>query len=239
VRDVPILQEDAPRSFFSCLLQAPGVYTSKVGIEIQEEVVMRKAILTCGLVVLGLGLVTGAFAMEFSADMVSSSQGHTTTSKVFVKGQKFRMEPKGQPTYSIMRQDKQVVWMVMPDQKSYMEMKPNPSQQPRTEEKVRGEVSRKLLGPETIDGHPTQKYEVTYTEGGKTDKMFQWMATDIKFPVKMAAVDGSWTMEYRNINTGTQADSLFELPSGYKKMTMPSMPGMPKMPGKTGSGQGD
>jgi hypothetical protein len=68
------------------------------------------------------------------------------------------------------------------------------------------------------------------------------MATDIKFPVKMAAVDGSWTMEYKNINMGTQPDSLFELPSGYKKMTMPSMPGMPKMPkipGKAGPGQGD
>jgi hypothetical protein len=203
---------------------------------------MRKAILTCGLVGIVFCLITGAFAMEFSADMVSSTQGHSTTSKVFVKDQRFRMEPKGQPTYSITRGDKQVVWMVMPDQKSYMEMKLNPSQQPKTEEKVQGEVSRKLIGPETVDGHPTQKYEVTHTQGGKTEKMYQWMATDIKFPVKMAAVDGSWTMEYKNINMGTQPDSLFELPSGYKKMTMPSMPGMPKMPkipGKAGPGQGD
>ena len=199
---------------------------------------MRKAIPICGFVALILGLVTGAFAIEFSADMVSSAQGQTTTSKIFVKDQRFRMEPKGQPTYSIMRGDKQVVWMVMPDQNSYMEMKPSPSQQPKTEEKVRGEVSRKLIGPETVDGHPTQKYEVTYTEAGKTEKMHQWMATDIKFPVKMAAVDGSWTMEYKNINMGTQPDSLFEVPSGYKKMTMPSMPGMPnmpKMPGKQGN----
>lgn len=203
---------------------------------------MRKAVLTCGLVALGLGLVTGVFAMEFSADMVSSAHGQTSTSKVFVKDQRFRTETKGQTTYSIMRGDKQVVWMVMPDQKSYMEMKPNPNQQSRTEEKVRGEVSRKLIGPETVDGHPTQKYEVTYTRGDKTEKMYQWMATDIKFPVKTAAVDGSWTMEYKNINMGSQPDSLFELPSGYKKMTMPSMPGMPKMPkipGKTGPGQGE
>ena len=109
---------------------------------------------------------------------------------------------------------------------------------------MRGEVSRKLIGAETIDGHPTQKYEVTYTEAGKTEKMYQWMATDIKFPIKMAAVDGTWTMEYKNIKMGSQPARLFELPSDYKKMVTPSMPGMPstqgtpkmpKTPGKVGS----
>ena len=199
---------------------------------------MRKTALTGALFVLVLCVVTGAFAIEFSADMVSTTHGQTTTSKVFAKDQKFRMEPKGQPTYSIVRGDKQVVWMVMPDQKSYMEMKTNPGQQLKVEEKVQGEVSRKLIGAETVDGHPTQKYEVTYAERGKTDKLYQWMATDIKFPVKMAAVDGSWTMEYKNIKMGTQPASLFELPSGYNKMAVPSMPGAPKVPkapGKTGS----
>lgn len=206
---------------------------------------MRNVILICSSVVFSFFLVVSAIAMEFSADIVSSSQGHTATSKIFVKDQKSRMEPKGQPTYSIMRGDKQVVWMVMPDQKSYMEMKPNPGQQPRTEEKVGGEVSRKLIGSETVDGHPAQKYEVTYSESGKTEKMYQWMATDIKFPVKMAAVDGSWTVEYKNIKMAAQPDTLFEVPSDYKKMAMPampSMPGMPKMPklpGKTSPGQGE
>jgi hypothetical protein len=37
-------------------------------------------------------------------------------------------------------------------------------------------------------------------------------------------------MEYKNIKMGAQADSLFEVPSGYKKMAMPAMPQMPKMP---------
>ena len=199
---------------------------------------MRKTILICALGVLVLCVVTGAIAMEFSADMVSSAHGQTTTSKVFARDQKFRMEPKGQSTYSIVRGDKQVVWMVMPDQKSYMEMKTNPNQQLKVEDKVRGEVSRKLIGAEPVDGHPTQKYEVTYAERGKTDKLYQWMATDIKFPVRMAAVDGSWTMEYKNIKLGAQPPSLFELPSGYNKMAVPSMPGAPKVPkapGKTGS----
>ncbi|MCG6534131.1 MAG: DUF4412 domain-containing protein [Syntrophales bacterium LBB04] len=199
---------------------------------------MRKVVLICVLVVIVFCLATGAFAIEFSADMVSNTHGQTTTSKVFAKDQKFRMEPMGQPMYSIVRGDKHVIWMVMPDQKSYMEMQANPNQQLKVEEKVQGEFSRKLIGSEKIDGHPAQKYEVTYGEGGKTEKMYQWMATDIKFPVKTAAVDGNWTIEYRNIKMGTQPASLFEVPLGYNKMGLPSMPGAsktPKPPGKVGS----
>ena len=200
---------------------------------------MRKAVLACGLVVLGLGLITDASAMEFSADMVSTAHGQTTVTEVFAKDLKLRMESKGAPTYSIMRLDKQATWLVILDQKSYMEIGLDRSQAPMADEKVEGEVSRKLIGPETVDGHPTLKYEVTYTAAGKTEKMYQWMATDLKFPVKMAAVDGSWTLEYKNISMTTQPDSLFEVPSGYKRMTMPSMPGMPKLPGKSGREQGD
>jgi hypothetical protein len=170
-----------------------------------------------------------ARAMEFSADAVMSSKERTSTSKMYIKDKKIRTEPEGIPHYSIMRGDKNVVWMVMPSEKAFMEMKPDPSKKPKVDEKVQGEVSRKLVGSETVGGHPTQKYLVTYTVDGKTDKMYQWMATDMKFPIKSAAFDGSWTMEYKNIKMGGQPDSLFEIPSGYKKMDMPAMPpGMPK-----------
>lgn len=190
---------------------------------------MKKALLVSSLVLVGLWIAGSAFAVDFSADMVMTSGGKTTTSKVFTKGDKSRMEPQGQPTYTIVRNDKKLMWMVMTDQKAYMEMTADPKQAPQGD-KVTGEVSRKLIGKETIDGRSTEKYEVTFKDGNKTEKMYQWMATDIKFPVKMAAADGTWTMEYKNIKTGAQADSLFEVPSGYKKMAMPAMPQMPNMP---------
>jgi len=31
-------------------------------------------------------------------------------------------------------------------------------------------MSRKLIGYESVDGHPTQKYEATYNESDKTEK---------------------------------------------------------------------
>jgi outer membrane lipoprotein-sorting protein len=186
-----------------------------------------------------------ALALEFSSDMVMTSQGQTQTSKIWSKDKKVRMESGAQPGYTIMRMDKNVMWMVMPDQKSFMEMKYDPSKQPRTDEKVQGEVSRKLIGTETVNGHPAKKYEVTYTEAGRTEKterMYQWIATDINFPVRVAAVDGSWVVDYKNIKMSSQADSLFEVPAGYQKVAMPgsgsmSGPGSASVPGAApGSG---
>ncbi len=175
-------------------------------------------------------LASIASAIEFSSDVVMTTKGHVTNSKMYIKDKKLRMETQGQPSYSIMRGDKNVVWMVMPSQKMYMEIKPDPSKGPKVEEKIKGEVSRKLIGSEKISGHPTQKYEVTVKSWDQTEKMYQWMATDIKFPIKTASIDGSWVTEYKNIKMGAQSDSLFEVPVGYSKRTMPAMPKGMKMP---------
>jgi hypothetical protein len=192
---------------------------------------MKKAAIASFVAFVLVFVAAGVWAIEFSADTVMTQGGKSMTSKMFMKDKKMRTENPNQPGYTIMRGDKGVAWMVMPAQKMYMEMKADPTQKSKTDEKVQGEVSRKLIGTETIDGHPTQKYEVTYTSGGKTDKMYQWMATDIKFPIKMAAIDGTWVHQYKNIKMGGQADSLFEVPSGYTKTSMPTMPaGMGKMP---------
>ena len=161
-----------------------------------------------------------ALAIDLSSDMVATANGQKHASRIYVQGAKVRVESGQQAGYSIVRPDRNVVWMVMPEMKSYMEMRLDPSKQPRTGEKVQGEVSRKLLGSETVDGHPTQKYEVAYKDRETNQKMYQWMATDINFPVKMAAIDGSWTIEYRNIKMVAQPDSLFEVPAGFQKSSM-------------------
>ena len=175
---------------------------------------MRRLILFLGFVSVSALLASAGFGFDLSSDMVMTAQGQAHKSKIYMKEQKVRIETEGQAGYNIVRADKNLMWVVMTGQKSYMEMKYDPSKAPKTQEKLRGEVSRKLIGHEKVDGHPTEKYDVTYTESGKTERMYQWIATDIKFPVKMASIDGSWTMEYRNINMGLQPDSLFESPGG-------------------------
>ncbi|MBM4330849.1 MAG: hypothetical protein FJ117_06415 [Deltaproteobacteria bacterium] len=194
--------------------------------------------LSIPVVILTIAFVfTGSvFAAEFSADMISKAQGEKLQSKIYMKKNKIRLETKGEEAYSILRTDKNVAWMVFPKDKAYMEMVPKGPQVQG--EKLRGEVSRKYLGSETIDGRPTKKYEVTLKDADISDKAYQWVATDLNYPIKISAVDGSWSTEYKNIKVGAQPDSLFELPAGYEKMAMPGMPGIApgsgKVPGKKG-----
>jgi len=169
--------------------------------------------------------VKAAVAKELSATIVSTSAGKTSTMKAYMKPDKFRTDVEAAGSSTIVRKDLNKVWMIMIPQKTFMEMEGVKDDQIKAaEEKVKGEVSRKAVGSETIDGHPSTKYEVTAKVDDKTMQVYQWWATDINFPVKTAAIDGSWVMEYRDIKIGSQPDSLFEVPAGYKKMTIPGMP---------------
>jgi len=169
--------------------------------------------------------VKAVMAKELSATIVSTSAGKTSTMKAYMKPDKFRTDVEAAGSSTIVRKDLNKVWMIMIPQKTFMEMEGVKDEQIKAaEEKVKGEVSRKAVGSETIDGHPSTKYEVTAKVDDKTLQMYQWWATDINFPVKTAAIDGSWVMEYRDIKLGSQPDSLFEVPAGYKKMTIPGMP---------------
>lgn len=187
---------------------------------------MRKRLFILAAALIAILFYGAALAMEFSADMVSTAKGGKgMVSKVYMKGNKFRWESKQEETYSISRQDLLKTWIVMPKQRSYMEIKFDPSKDQSPKEKMTGEVSRKLIGTETVDGHPAKKYEVTVQSGKRQTKSYQWLATDLNnFPIKQAAVDGSWGMEYRNIRMGSQPDSLFDEPKGFKKMAIPGMP---------------
>jgi hypothetical protein len=145
-----------------------------------------------------------AFAIEFSADTITTFQGQgKTNGKMFYKPDKFRMEMKmHEDMIMITRVDKKVVWNIMTGEKMYMEMPIDLSQKPKVEEKFEGEIDRKQVGTETIDGHPAKKYLITYKVDNKQEQVYQWMATDINFPVKTAALDGSWTQEFKNIKMG-------------------------------------
>lgn len=168
-----------------------------------------------------------ALAIEFSADMISTFRGeHQTKGKIYYKPDMFRMDIKEhQEMILITRIDKKIIWNIMPAEKMYMEMPFDLSNKPKVEEKFEGEIERKEVGRETFDGHPTIKYLITYKVDNRKEQLYQWWATDINFGVKTAAVDGSWTQEFRNVKIGSQPNSLFEVPAGYQKIQMPQMPG--------------
>ena len=193
-----------------------------------------KRVFFCLALVLVLSFARNACATDFSADVVTTSQGKSMAAKVYVSGDKSRMEAP--ESIAISRMDKKVVWILMPSQKMYMEQLFDPSKVMSSPEKVQGEVERTPLGKDTVDGKTTDKYKVTYQMEGTKNEMFQWIESGSNLPIKSAAVDGSWSVEYRNIKTGPQPDSLFEVPADYKKFSM-DMPDMGKMMKDMGNGQ--
>lgn len=163
-----------------------------------------------------------ALAFEFSADTIMTSKEGRMSGKMYYKQDRFRMDIKApEEMTTITRIDKKVIWNIMPAEKMYMEIPLNLQNKPKVEEKMEGEIERKQVGTETIDGHPTKKYLITYQSGSRKEQVYQWWATDINFPVKTSAIDGSWVQEYRNIKTGSQPNNLFEVPAGYQKFQMP------------------
>ena len=165
-----------------------------------------------------------ASAQEFSADIVSTSAGHSFQGKIFVAKDKVRMEMPEAVTIS--RVDKKVVWMLMPAQQMYMEQPLDPKNIPATAEKAPGEIKREFLGPDMVDGKAADKYRVSYETNGRQWTMLQWIAKGMSMPIKSAAENGSWMFEYRNIKMGAQPATLFEVPAGYRKFSMgSSLPG--------------
>jgi hypothetical protein len=166
---------------------------------------------------------TVALAEDFSADIINTTKGKIFKGKIFISKDKTRMETP--ESITITRMDKKLVWILMPKDKKYMEQPFDPGKAVGTQEKVSGEIERKLIGKEMIDGKMTNKYQIVYNQNGRKETLFQWFAPGLQMPIKIVANDNSWTMEYKNIKKAKQPDSLFEVPAGYQKFSYqkPSM----------------
>lgn len=79
-------------------------------------------------------------------------------------------------------------------------------------------MSREEIGTEVREGHPTTLYEVTVREGERTEVYYQWLATDIRFPMKLAKKDGSWIVEYQHVKLRSVIDYLFQLPLNFEPL---------------------
>ncbi len=154
---------------------------------------------------------------EFSADMVSRSGRQTVQAKFYVSGDKMRTEMPDNVV--IMRLDKNLTWIIMLQQRIYMEQALKPKDLPKISKELGGEIERVSLGMDTVDGKPAEKFKVVYVENSTRLTVYQWLR-DSKFPVKIEAENGSWSIEYKNFSVGPQPADLFELPPGFQKLSM-------------------
>jgi hypothetical protein len=166
---------------------------------------------------LGFG---SAWALEFSADQITRIDGHSRRANIYYRDNMWRLEHQdlSPVNVTIVRKDKQVMWLLLSRMRHFKTVPYDPEQAPKVSERLDGEISREEIGTETLDGHPTTLYEVTVQQKKHTDVYYQWLATDIHFPLKLARKDGKWLVEYRNVKLRSISDFLFELPVNFQPL---------------------
>ena len=174
---------------------------------------------------------TLAWAAEFSAEMTSDQMGEGIRSKIYVKGNKVRLEginPEGEAYITIMDIKAGMVVALMPQEKVYMEMSGMMAQSQMSQFEIEEEIAKiadkRLVGVENVNGYLCDKYEIVYHDKS-LGKMTQWISQKLNYPLKMIynSSYGTTSTEYKNIREGGISDSLFEIPAGYTKMEMPGM----------------
>jgi len=161
---------------------------------------------------------------SFAADQVQVMGKRTTTSKVYSseKAVRIEKEEKGKQSITIMHLDRKAVWVLNPEQKTYMDMGGIGAAGAEMASSMEGAtVQRDPLGSEQVGAYHCDKFHVQTTYEGHVYKSLEWDAKELDgFPVRQADEKGSWSKEYQNVKLGPQDPSLFEIPPGYKKLDL-------------------
>jgi hypothetical protein len=200
------------------------------------------------LFVAGMVVATSAAAwegpkVEYSADTSMEFAQGAIHGKVYGAPNKERREyaQSGQTMIMIMRADKKLAWMLMPEQKMYMEL--DMSKERRADDLRGWKIEQTTIGLETVNGMKTTKSKIAMT-GPKGERLtgFWWLTKD-DIVVKMDAVavdkgrQERFKIENKNIKIGKQDPALFQVPAGYSKMSMPDIGALMKSGGKDSAAQ--
>ena len=181
---------------------------------------MRRRLSVLVLLMVGLTASDVAFALEFTADQITKIDGRTHKAFIYYRDQMWRIEHHslGPVNVTIVRKDKQVVWHLLSRMKHFKTLPYDPEQDLRVTPALEGETSRQEIGTEVREGHPTILYEVTTKQGERVEKYYQWIATDLQFPMKLAKKDGSWIVEYQHVKMRAVSNYLFNLPVNFQPL---------------------
>ncbi|HEX7765482.1 MAG TPA: hypothetical protein VF443_02130 [Nitrospira sp.] len=181
--------------------------------------------LVCLLVVL-LGLVTPqSWAQDFSAERIVKKGRAVVSAHVNAKQDRWRLEfaqPQGVASVVIVRTDREVAWLIMSQRRQYLEVPIDPEYRLAFGERMEGEQSRELVGEQTLQGYPTELFDVAVAERGGIRRYYQWVTKVERFPVKTVSKEGDWSEEYRRLIFTEQSPLLFELPQRLDRANPPA-----------------
>ena len=170
------------------------------------------------------GLPHTATALDFSAERIVKSGKSVGTAHVNAKDDRWRFEfaqPQGGASIIIVRMDRQSSWLILSKRRQYLEMPIADEHRLAVSETMEGELSREFVGDQTLNGYPTELFEVTVAENGGTRQYYQWVTKVQRFPVKTVSKQGKWSEEFRHLIFTEQSLFLFELPQRLDRANTP------------------
>jgi hypothetical protein len=113
--------------------------------------------------------------------------------------------------------------LVVPAEKAYVEFAQatnGPSKLENDASLKLGRMEKKLLGSETVDGHPCKKYRLTNKEGIQVEEALLWEATDLQgLPIKLQVKSEGqmYGFQFRQVRMGKPDAKVFGIPADYRK----------------------
>ena len=118
--------------------------------------------------------------------------------------------------------DRDTAWLILSKRRQYLEVPIAKEHRLAVNEKMEGELSREFVGVQTLDGYPTELFEVTVAENGGPRQYYQWVTKLERFPVKTVSKQGNSSEEYRHLIFTEQSSVLFELPQRLDRANPPA-----------------
>lgn len=160
----------------------------------------------------------------YSATRVMKAGGHEISGPLHYDSGKERFEMTMEGTQQIMirREDKDRLYMVMPQMGMGMEMSLGGGQaMPSPDDYAALEPEE--IGRETLNGEDVTKYRVTAKDAGQSYTVFVWTTDDgIPLRVEGESAEGRFEMQLTDLQRGPQPVELFEVPAGIQLMAMPA-----------------
>ena len=172
-----------------------------------------------------------AAAWEFAADFKQShswaEEGEKEqTGKIFVKADKSRIEfVRGGQLDGIMivNPEKGAAWMLDPAEKTYMEVPFSEDlyRMAQSAEAGHPDLVQTQLGQESVQGYVCDKVSFTYKDAAFGNTVV-WLSKKLEYPLKWEnkSPQGTSWFQLANIREGKLKESLFEIPAGYKALSM-------------------
>lgn len=169
--------------------------------------------------------------VPYAADYVLETADGAMRGRIYVTPGMERREDltaDGSTMVSIRRDDKDLMWMLIPSERMYMEIKtgqaaPGPERTPSPEEY---QTEMTTEGREEVGGIMTTKSKVIMTAADGSKLGGFWWTTDEGVLVKMDVLSVTqgermrMKRELTNVQIGPQPAELFEIPAGYTTMSM-------------------